>query len=71
MISIYLLEECYKKITSLGYKIGNLDCTVILEKPKIKPFVEEIRKNLAKHLNIPINDIWIVRAMPTLHSKNY
>ncbi len=57
--SIFLLEDCYKKIRESGYRINNMDCTVILESPKIKPFVAEITKTLSATLKIPLNLISI------------
>ncbi len=36
----------------MGYKIENMDCTVILENPKIKPHVENIISTLVQILNI-------------------
>lgn len=57
--SIYLLEDCYKKIRKLNFRINNIDCTVILEKPKIKPFVDKITKKLSSTLNIAENQISI------------
>lgn len=57
--SCILLEDCYKKILDNGYKIGNLDCTIILENPKIKPFVQQIREKLSSILQISINQISI------------
>ncbi|QEN06373.1 2-C-methyl-D-erythritol 2,4-cyclodiphosphate synthase [Thiospirochaeta perfilievii] len=57
--SMILLEECYKKVVATGYKIGNIDCTIILERPKIKPYVLEIRENISKALNIPLSKLSI------------
>lgn len=57
--SIYLLEDCYKKINETGFNIINMDCTVILEKPKIKPFVDAIREKLSSTLKIPKSSISI------------
>lgn len=55
--SLFLLNDCCKKITQQGYLIGNIDCTIILEKPHIKPFVESIRKRLSEAMLIEINQI--------------
>lgn len=57
--SIILLKDCCKKITKEGYSIGNIDCTVILERPKIKPHVDSIRKTLSETMNIDIKNISI------------
>lgn len=57
--SLILLEKCKDLIEKEGYTIGNIDCTVILEKPKIKPFVNQIREKLACALEIEIGQISI------------
>ncbi len=56
-----LLEETYRKVSSLGYKIVNIDSTVILEKPKLAPFIKEICINIASILEIQ-NDMVSVKA---------
>ncbi len=50
--SLILLKKAMDEIEGL-YRVVNIDCTVILERPKILPFVPEIRKNLAVSLGIP------------------
>jgi 2-C-methyl-D-erythritol 2,4-cyclodiphosphate synthase len=52
-----------KKVTGMlkkeGYEIGNVDCTVTLESPKISPYIPEMKKILADTLHIPIKNISI------------
>lgn len=52
--SIELLKKAME-ITSC--KIVNLDCTVLAEKPKIAPYIEKIRENLAFAMNTEISNI--------------
>lgn len=54
-----LLEICYEKVESKGYIIGNIDCTVILEKPKIKPYVKQITNTLSSILKVDPDQISI------------
>lgn len=42
-----------------GFRVGNLDSVVHLEKPKLRPFIDEMRENLAKILEIETNCISI------------
>lgn len=42
-----------------GYEIGNVDCTVALESPKIAPHIPEMKKILAEVLRIPLKNISI------------
>jgi 2-C-methyl-D-erythritol 2,4-cyclodiphosphate synthase len=47
------LAEALARITAAGYRIANLDATVILERPKLSPRKPEIRANLARLLALP------------------
>ncbi len=40
-----------------GYKILNIDATVVAQKPKLAPFIEEMRKNIADALKIDISQV--------------
>ena len=50
--STILLKECYNKVKAKGYRIGNLDCTVLLEKPKVNPHIPAMQKIIALLLDI-------------------
>ena len=52
--SILLLKDVYSEILSMGYKVCNLDCTVIAEKPMFKPFIEQMRGVLANALSTDV-----------------
>ncbi len=52
-----LLKNVYNKITEKGFKIVNIDATVIAQKPKISPYIEKIRETIAEILNTDINNI--------------
>lgn len=45
--SMVLLMDVIQRMTSAGYKLGNLDITIIAEKPKLAPYIMEMRDNLA------------------------
>ena len=55
--SILLLKETGKLISEKGYKINNIDATIIAQKPKMLPHIEEMRQNISKALNISIDQI--------------
>lgn len=57
--STILLEKCYKTIRDKGYVIGNMDCTLILENPKIKPHSLKIREKLCDLLEISLDQLSI------------
>lgn len=50
--SIELLSETNKILNEKGYKIINLDTTIICEKPKLLPYKEGMKENIAAALNI-------------------
>ena len=50
--SIELLVETNKILNEKGYKIINLDTTIICEKPKLLPYKEKMKENIAAALNI-------------------
>ena len=55
--SIKLLEHVYTLITEMGYKINNIDCTIIAQSPKMAPHISNMRENIAKILNTSIENI--------------
>ena len=57
--SSILLESCRKLIAGKKYKIGNIDCTILLESPKISPFVKVMKQNIAKVLKIKTTQLSI------------
>ena len=59
--SMILLERVVTKIHEKGYKISNIDSSILLEKIKLRDYKQEIRKNIAKVCGIGI-DIINVKA---------
>lgn len=55
--SLVLLEKVHELLKDNNYKIINIDATIIAQRPKMAPHIEEMRKNIADALNIPINYI--------------
>lgn len=55
--SIILLKEVISILYDKGYKIINIDATVIAQEPKLAPFIMQMRKNLADAMRINIDDI--------------
>lgn len=54
-----LLERVNLLLKKEGYSIGNIDCTLVLELPKINLHIEEMKKTLSSILNVEVNDIGI------------
>jgi len=55
--SIKLLHHVKNLIKSKGYKIVNIDSTILAERPKLLSYIKEIRASLAKELELNIDDI--------------
>lgn len=47
-----LLRETGKKITAAGYRVGNIDVTMIAQKPKLKSFIPKMVENIAADLGV-------------------
>ena len=47
-----LLRQVVALLKQNGYKVVSVDSTVIAEKPKMAPFIEQMRKNIAEDLNV-------------------
>lgn len=57
--SALLLKHVNELINSKGYELGNLDCVLAMEKPKISPYVDEIRKCISVILSADADQISI------------
>lgn len=55
--SMLLLEKVALLIKEQGYSIGNIDCTVILQQPKIAPHVEKMKENICQVLELEATDL--------------
>lgn len=54
-----LLKKSYDLITAEGYAIENIDASLCLEAPKIKPYVSEMQATIANILNLTVKDVSI------------
>lgn len=54
-----LLSRVMDLLHQKNYTIGNIDCTLVLEKPKINPHIDEMKKTLSSILKIETEDIAI------------
>ncbi|MGA0888598.1 MAG: 2-C-methyl-D-erythritol 2,4-cyclodiphosphate synthase, partial [bacterium] len=52
-----LLRHVHEKGRELGFAVGNLDCTVQAQRPKLRPYIEEMRKNLSEDLQVSVGQI--------------
>lgn len=52
-----LLKEVYQLILDQGYELGNMDSTICLQQPKIKPYIDEMRECISEVLGVTTNKI--------------
>jgi len=57
--SMNLLTKTYDLMIKSGYKIGNIDCVVAAQRPKLAPYIDIMRERIAKVLNTSIDNISI------------
>lgn len=55
--SAKLLEHIWKLVDARGYKLGNIDCTIIAQKPKMAPHIETIRVRVAELLQADVSQV--------------
>ena len=53
--SISLLKEVRKFMEERGYSVGNLDVTLIAQRPKIAPYIDKMRQNVASALQCEVS----------------
>ena len=55
--SVELLKKVCAVIADAGYRVGNVDCTVIAQRPKLAPFIPDMREKLAKAMQINVTQV--------------
>ena len=50
--SLGLLREVYGKISEKGFRVGNIDVTMIAQKPKLKDYIPQMQENIAAAVNV-------------------
>ena len=61
-----LLARCARMVRDAGYEIGNADCTVMMQRPRLRPHIDRMRETLAQVMGIP-TDAVSVKATTTEH----
>ena len=55
--SLVLLRRVFERLRESGYKVINVDATIIAQRPKMKPYIPEMRMNIAAALSNSIDNI--------------
>ena len=64
--SMLLLSEVREKINRAGYRVNNVDCTLVAQRPKILPYAPEMRSRISRALGIAAGQV-NVKATTTEH----
>lgn len=59
MDSKFFLGDVMRMLREKGWRVGNVDCTVCLENPKINPHIDQMKKVLAPILEVGVEDVSI------------
>lgn len=50
--SLLLLDEVMRRVHEMGYVVSNADVTIIAQRPKMSPYISDMVKNLAVHMDV-------------------
>ena len=55
--SLVLLQRVYEAVKEKGYEVGNIDATVLAQRPKLRPYIDTMRENIANALEVDVDQI--------------
>ena len=55
--SLMLTRRVARVLEENGYAVSNVDATIIAQSPKLAPYIDKMRENIAAALNIPVTDV--------------
>lgn len=55
--SLKLLEVVAERIAQAGYRIGNIDVTMIAQRPKLRPFIPQMEENIARAVKLDVSRV--------------
>lgn len=57
--SMTLLEQCANAVRDAGYRIENVDATIVVERPKLAPHINAMRANIAQCLALDVSSVGV------------
>lgn len=57
--SMTLLERVSEKVRDAGYAPHNVDGTIVLERPKLRPYIDSMRENVSAGIDVPVDYVSI------------
>lgn len=61
-----LLRRVYAMVKEEGYSISNIDATIIMQRPKLRPYIDQMRANIVQDLELSVDRV-SVKATTTEH----
>ncbi len=55
--SLKLLEACGRELWEQGWRISNIDSTIVAQRPKLLPYVPQMRENIARALGLEVSQV--------------
>lgn len=55
--SLKLLDTVMERLTQSGFRVGNVDATILAQRPKLAPYIEQMRENLACHMGVSAQQV--------------
>jgi 2-C-methyl-D-erythritol 2,4-cyclodiphosphate synthase len=55
--SLVLLDKVIEKLEEKGYRVGNIDATVVAEKPRLREYIDDMRHNLSHVLGVSVDRV--------------
>ncbi len=52
-----LLRECVALVKEKGYSISNVDCTISMQRPKLRPHIDSMREVLAQQMGLEVDEV--------------
>ncbi|MDQ2872444.1 MAG: 2-C-methyl-D-erythritol 2,4-cyclodiphosphate synthase [Candidatus Eremiobacteraeota bacterium] len=55
--SLVLLARCAADVRAAGFAVANVDATIVLQRPKLMPYIERMRERVAECLGLDVRDV--------------
>lgn len=55
--SLLLLQRVVLTVNAAGFRVGNIDCTVLCQRPKLRPYIDTMRKNIALACGVGVDRV--------------
>ena len=55
--SLGLLDTVMEMLRAAGFRVGNVDATILAQRPKLAPHIPQMRENLARRMGVPVDRV--------------